>query len=52
MHSGFQPGSLTSVITGVGGSDVSATLFLKSFIVAGDFTKIFFPLSTDLHTFV
>jgi hypothetical protein len=39
------------VITGVGGSGVSGVLFLKSSILAGDFTKIFFPLSTNLFTF-
>jgi hypothetical protein len=47
IHSGIQPGS-PRVNTGVGGSGVSGALFLKSSILAGDFTKIFVPLATNL----
>jgi hypothetical protein len=50
MRNGIQPGS-PSVITGDAENDTSGALLLDSFIPAGDFTKIFFSLATNLSTF-
>jgi hypothetical protein len=38
-------------VTGVMGNDVYGASFLKSSILAGDFTKIFFPFTINLSTF-
>jgi hypothetical protein len=44
----MQTGSPT---TGVGQNGVPGGLFLKNYVLAGNFTKIFFPQATDLYIF-